>query len=221
VDSEPHFLSLLAADDRCAVEAVSVRRRFARGSVIMRSGDDSASAYVLLEGRVKIAAPDDEGREAVLGFRGPGDVVGELAALDGRPRSSTVAALEPVVALAVPRVDFDRLVNQRPGVGKALIAVLAARLRAADSERADFGTHDVLGRVARRLIELAERYGEETGGGIAISLPLTQEDLAGWTGSSREAVSKALSTLRGLGCVETHRRGLVVADIETLRNYAR
>jgi CRP-like cAMP-binding protein len=220
VEDAPDFLSLLEQDDRDAVEAAAMRREFVRGSVILHRGDDPASVFVLLEGRVKITAPNVHGREAVLAFRGPGDLVGELGSIDGLARSAGVAALEPVVALAIPGRDFRHLLETRPGVGMALLKLVAARLRSADSERADFGAYDVLGRVARRLIELSERYGSAGAAGVEITLPLTQEELAGWAGASREAVSKALTTLRGLGWVETRRREIVVTDIGALRTYA-
>src|SRR3954452_3280705 len=111
-----------------------MRRKFVRGSVILHPGDDPASVFVLVEGRVKITAPNVHGREAVLAFRGPGDLVGELGSIDGLPRSAGVAALEPVVVLAVTGRDFRRLLETRPGIGIALLKLLAARLRSADSE---------------------------------------------------------------------------------------
>lgn len=197
-----------------------MRRAYPRGSIILHAGDEPTGVLVLVEGRVKIAAPSAEGRDTVLGFRGPGDMVGELSAIDGRRRSASIGALEPVVALALAMSDFQRLLNSRPGIGVALLKVLASRLRAADVDLAAFGAHDVLGRVALRLIELCSRYGSSGESGVAITLPLTQEELAGWTGASREAVSKALNTLRGLGWVETRRRELVVTDMDALSTYA-
>jgi CRP/FNR family cyclic AMP-dependent transcriptional regulator len=220
VESTHDFMSLLSPEDRRAVETSGHRRRYGRGSVILNSGDDSASVVIVLEGSVKIARPSFEGHESVLAFCGPGDVVGDLGALDGRERSSDVAALEPVVTLAVGAGEFRRLLQDRPGVARALLNVLAERLRTADRERADFGSYSVTGRVCRRLVDLCEGYGTETESGVEIALPLTQEELAGWTGASREAVSKALGTLRRLGWVETGRRGLVVSDIAALRAYA-
>ena len=215
-----NFLSLLEPDDRAALDRTATRRRYPRGCVLLHRGDDSGGVLVLLEGRVKIATTAADARDAVLGFRGPGDLVGELGAIDGERRSADVAALEPVVALTLAASDFQRLVAERPGIGRALLRVVASRQREADRDLAALGAHDVVGRVARRLIELCERYGSDCEAGVAITLPLTQEELAGWTGSSREAVSKALNTLRGLGWVETRRRELVVRDLTALRTYA-
>jgi CRP/FNR family transcriptional regulator, cyclic AMP receptor protein len=220
VERTQDFLSLLAPGDRAALDRAAMRREYPRGCVILHRGDDAAGVLVLLEGRVKIAAQAADARDAVLAFRGPGDLVGELGAIDGERRSADVAALEPVVALSLARSDFQRLIAEHPGIGMALLRVAASRQRQADGDLAALGAHDVLGRVARRLLELCERYGADCDAGVAITLPITQEELAGWTGSSREAVSKALTTLRGLAWVETRRRELVVTDIEALRTYA-
>jgi CRP-like cAMP-binding protein len=216
----PDFLALLGPDDRTALEAAAMRRSYPRGTILLHGGDDPATVFVLLEGRVKVTATGVDGREVVLAFRGPGDVLGDMAVIDGEKRSASVAALEPITALAFAGSDFRRLIDTRPGVASALLSVVTARLREADSERADLDSHGVLGRVACRLIELCEQYGATRDGGVEITLPLTQEELAGWTGASREAVNKALTTFRGLGWVTTQRRELVVTDVEALRKYA-
>ena len=219
MEAAPSFLSLLDADDRRALEKVTTRRSFPRGAILLHRGADPASVFLLLDGRVKVTAPNEEGREALLGFRGPGDLIGDESAVDGRPRSASVEALEPVVVRACARSEFRRLVASRPAVANALLQIVVDRLREADGERADFGTHDVLGRVARRLLDLADRFGEECRRGVAITLPITQDELAMWTGASREAVSKALGMLRDLGWVETRRRGFVIRDERSLRDY--
>jgi CRP/FNR family cyclic AMP-dependent transcriptional regulator len=220
VEATSSFWSLLGPDAQQALEQVAMRRSYPRGSVVYHSGDDAAGVLVLLDGRVKISTPSVDGQEAVLGFRGPGDLVGELAAIDGHERSASVETLEAVTALACAGRDFRVLVDSTPGVSVALLQVVVGRLRGADAERADFGTHDVLGRVARRLCELADRFGADCDEGIEITLPLTQEELAGWCGASREAVSKALTTMRTLGWIETRRRVVVITDADKLRTYA-
>jgi CRP/FNR family cyclic AMP-dependent transcriptional regulator len=107
--------------------------------------------------------------------------------------------------------------------------MLCQRLRDADRKRIEFGMFDTTGRVAQRLVELAERYSEPyqprhrplPPGSVRITLNLTQEELAGWVGSSREAVSKALRTLRSHGWIETGRRRVIVHNIQALRKHAR
>ncbi|MGH9197897.1 MAG: Crp/Fnr family transcriptional regulator, partial [Acidimicrobiia bacterium] len=101
-----------------------------------------------------------------------------------------------------------------------ILEMQSRRLRYASRQQIEFGAFDSTGRVARRLIELAERFGEDVGGGIKINLSLSQQELAGWTGSSREAVSKALQSLRSRDLIETHRRGITILDMEGLRKRA-
>ena len=176
---------------------------------------------VLLDGRAKVVALTPAGREVIVAVRGPGDLLGEMSAFDGEPRSATVATLEPVDALLVPGSAFAAFLERRPRVALVILRMVAGRLRYADAQQADFATHDVVGRVAHRLVELCERFGEPGADRIEIELPLSQEELAAWTGASREAVSKALQLLRSLRIVETRRRRVAVLDLEALRARAR
>ena len=165
---------------------------------------------------MKISHTSPDGRETVLDFRGPGELVGELSAIDGAPRSSSVTAVEPVEALLVSVRDF-RLLLERPEIAGELLRRLSRRFRDADRKRIEFGASDTVGRAAARLVELAERYGEADGDGLVIDMPLTQEELAGWTGASRAGMAAALRTLRKLGWIETGRRRVRVRDLEALR----
>lgn len=171
-------------------------------------------------GQAKVTALDRAGHEVILGFRGPGQLLGELSAVDAARRSATVTALEPLTALGVPGEAFRALLDHRPAVARALLGVLADRLREADGQRLEYLAYDVPGRLARRLAELAERFGEPADGGVEITLALSQGELAGWLACSREGVAKALATLRGLGWIETRRRHIVVRDLHALRAYA-
>jgi len=142
--------------------------------------------------------------------------VGELAALDQAPRSSSVTAIEPVDALLVPANAFRALLK-RPGLAVRVLAMLSTRFRDADRKRIEFGASDSVGRTAARIVELAERYGERAGDGIVIALPISQEELAGWAAVSRAGMASALRTLRQLGWIETERRRITVWDLDALR----
>jgi CRP-like cAMP-binding protein len=211
------FLAALDEPERSDLLGRGGRRRYRRGATVFHEGGGSDEIVVVLSGRVKVSTVTADGKEVVLAFRGPGDLLGELSAIDGDPRSATVAALEPVEAAVVTATDFRAFLSAHPRVAILLLEMLARRLRDADRKRVEFGAHDTLGRVAARLVELAERYGEPVTDGVRITLPLSQEELAGWTGSSREAVGKALHALRGLGWVRTERRRITVLEMEPLR----
>jgi CRP-like cAMP-binding protein len=186
----------------------------------MNAGTLSNSVVVILEGRVKLSFFTDEGHEVVLGIRGPGDLLGELSALDGRPHSATATALEPVEAMIVATPDFHAFLLDHPRVSLMLLRMLTARLRDADEKRIEFAAYDSVGRVARRLVEMADRFGDQQDDGLLITLPLSQEELAGWTGSSREAVSKALQALRARGLIDTKRRAVTILDLPGLERRA-
>ena len=214
------FLGSLSAEEQDAFVRRGRRRRYPGGTALFREGEQSEGILVVLRGRVKVSFFTDEGREIVLSVRGPGDLLGELSTIDGEPRSATGTALGPVEALLVGADDFAAILEEHPRVGVLLLKMLSRRLREATRRRIEYGAFDTLGRVASRLVELADQYGEDSPAGVRILLPLTQVELAGWVGASREAVSLALRTLRRQGCVETHRRGITVLDREALRRQA-
>jgi CRP/FNR family transcriptional regulator, cyclic AMP receptor protein len=214
------FLALLEPDERESLEAGGRRRSFDRGEALLVEGTPGDQVLVLLGGRVKASCATPEGKEMVLGFCGPGDVLGELSALDDEPRSSTVTALEEVEALTVPRSHFRAFLDTHPRVAILLIRMLSRRFRGADRKRIEFGGSKTLGRVAARLVELAERYGKPEEGRLVIDLPVSQDELAGWCGASREATAGALQTLRELGLVETERRRITVLDVDAMRRHA-
>ena len=214
------FLDLLDADDRRELEARAGRRRFKPGATLTHAGAPGSEVLVLLSGRAKVSIDTEDGREVVLTFCGPGHLIGEFAVIDSEARSGTTEALEPIEALALSGPDFLALLEQRPGISLALLRNLVRRFRDADRIRIEFASAQTLGRVAARLMELADRHGEPAPDGIAITLPISQEELAGWAGASREAAAKALQTLRELGLVRTERRRIVILDEEGLRRQA-
>jgi CRP-like cAMP-binding protein len=152
----------------------------------------------------------------VLAFRGPGELVGEQSAIDGEPRSASIVAVEEVEALVLTHQGFLAFLADHPPAALALLRILSRRLREADEKRIEFSTFTTIGRVAARLLELADRYGHEEDGMVRIALPLSQEELAGATGSSLESVGRALQTMRSLKCVETRRREIWVRDRQAL-----
>ncbi|RCG21868.1 Crp/Fnr family transcriptional regulator [Sphaerisporangium album] len=213
------FLSLLTADEIADLTAAGRKRRWDRGATVMAEGDTADWVLVLTSGRVKVSSHTAGGTEVVLAIRGPGALLGEMSGISDEPRSGTVTALEPVEGVVVR--DFAAFLHEHGRVAVLLLRLLVGRLRDSDRKRIEYGAFDTTGRVATRLVELAERFGEPTNGGVKVALPLSQDELAGWTGASREAVSKALRSLRDRGLIETGRRRVVIYDLEGLRRRAR
>jgi CRP/FNR family transcriptional regulator, cyclic AMP receptor protein len=217
-DRPDEFLASLTDEERSALRAAGRVRRFTKGEAIFHEGDDPGGVVAVLTGTVKVSVIGVGGREVVLRFPGPGELVGELAAIGDRPRTATVTAVDDVEAIAVRATDFRRFVLEHPRVAPLVFEHVAALLAEADRQRIDFATRDVTARIAGRLIELAETVGEpEPGAGVRITLPLSQEELAAWSGASREAVARSLHLLRELGWIETRRREIKVLNIDAMR----
>jgi CRP/FNR family cyclic AMP-dependent transcriptional regulator len=166
---------------------------------------------------VKVSLHTPAGRELVLAVKEPGELLGELSALDRRRRSATAQALEPVDALIVDTEQFTDFVASQPRVALRLVRVLATQLRGTDHDSIERYSGDVTSRVARRLVELADRFGEHASSGLEIALPLSHSDLAAWVGASRESTSRALGRLRAQHCVRTGHRRITISDLARLR----
>lgn len=218
----PTFLDALQEEQRRELRRRATPRRFARGSALAHTGQAGDRVFVLTTGHVKLTRVTPEGRDVMLALRGPGDLVGEQSAIDGEVRSATITALDAVEALAIAPTDFLNYVTTVPDAALYVMRTLAERLRDADGKRVEHAAHDVVGRLSVRIGELCERFGVPApdGSGTRIDLPLTQEDLAGWVGASRESTARALSQMRDLGWVTTARRSIVCHDPEALRRRA-
>jgi CRP-like cAMP-binding protein len=181
-------------------------------------GQLGAPVITVLQGRVRVSALASDGRELVLAFRGPGAIIGEIAALDEGRCSASVVAIDEVTAIVLTAPEFHQFLHARPEAAIALLKLLVHRLRDADRKRIEFAALDTPGRVAARIVELADRFGhQQPDGTTIITLTLSQEQLATWVGSSREATVKALAQLRNLGWVQTGRRHIQVHDLPALR----
>lgn len=202
-----------------ALRAEGHSRTLLRGQTLFVEGDRPERVFLIERGRVLITCTGLEGKETVLGLEGPGDVLGELSVLDGGPRSATAVTLEPVEAVVAPASALLRAARDAE-TAHELIRILARRLRESNRRRIEFFSLDTLGRVAWRLVELAERFGHQTPEGVAVDLPISQDQLASWCAASREATVKALASLRNLGAITTGRRHILVADPEVLRRHA-
>jgi CRP/FNR family cyclic AMP-dependent transcriptional regulator len=183
----------------------------------MFQGEHDERLLLLLGGRVKVTSAAHGEHELLLAIRDPGDLLGELAFIDGMARVATVATLEPVDALVLPGRAFRAHLETAPRVAVALLESVSARFRESTEKRLQFAAADTLGRLSSRIVELADRYGEPTDDGIAVAMPISQEELASWTGASRAGVAQGLQKLRELGWLATERRRLVILDAAALR----
>jgi len=218
---EMALLDVLDPASRAELRARGRLQRYRLGGVLLYEGQVDAPVVAVLEGHVRVSALASDGRELVLALRGPGAILGELAALERSRCSATVRAIEEVRAIVLSSAEFGEFLRARPDAAIALLRLVAHRLRDADRKRVEFAALDTPGRVAARIVELAERFGQpEPDGSVLIALALSQEELATWAGSSREATVKALGQLRDCGWLDTGRRRIRVNDLSALRRRA-
>jgi len=211
------LLANLPSDALARLAGAARRRSYRRGEVIFHQGDPGDSLHFLTEGRVKVVLDAETGEEAVIAILGPGECFGELALIDGEPRSATVETLEPVQTLSLSRADFMAVIRENPVVAERMLITLAGMVRRTDESMADLVFLDLEGRLVKKLLELADAHGRDVNGAIEIELPMTQEDLAAMIGATRASVNKLLGWYEDRGAIQRRGRRIAIFDRERLR----
>jgi CRP-like cAMP-binding protein len=203
-------------DDRALerVAAASTSRELRRGDVVFAEGAEPHHLSVVEDGRVAIASRSDDGRESVFALMERGALFGEMGLLDGLGRSAEARALEPSQVTEIPYEPVREAFDERPELLWGVVALLAGRLRTMDAQLADSVFLDVTGRTAKRLLDLAD-------GADEFQLPVTQEELAGMVGASRERVNKAIASFVRLGWIDQSERRYRILDRIELTRRAR
>lgn len=192
-----------------------------KGQVIFRQGEPGTRLYLVLDGKAKLFYTAPDGRENMLAVIGPGDVIGELSLFDPGERTATAAALTDCRVVSLDHEALRPWLREHLDVAEALLAAMARRLRRTNEAMADLVFTDVPGRVAKAILDLAGRFGEEGTGGVLVRLDLTQEELAQLVGASRETVNKALSEFAARGWLRQAGGNLLILDRDRLANRAR
>ncbi|HLV81490.1 MAG TPA: Crp/Fnr family transcriptional regulator [Chthonomonadaceae bacterium] len=197
------------------------RRKYPAKEPLFRQGDPGYTLYIVLSGRVQIETMTASGETVHIANRGPGEHFGELALIDGKPRMADAVTASPCELLMLDRTEFIRCVEASPRIALGVMASLAERLRQAADHLASRQELDVLGRVSEALLGLAAAHGvAEPSGGKRIAVPITRQQLAEQTGTTRESVSRALSSLKAVQALDTDGRQLIVLNEKKLRQYA-
>jgi len=219
------FLASLGREELAALGSVGHNRTYRRGDRLFLEGDSSDAVYIVVDGQARVFTVTAEGNEVTLCVRGPGDLIGEMAALDpGSVRSASVVALDPLRCHVIHAEELNALLGTHPRATLAVLRLLIGRLRDADRRRTEFGSYNATRRLARVLVEAVD----EAAPGRPVSplreselgLALSQQELAGLIGASRESVARALAELRSRGFVSTGRRAITIRDAAGLRRYA-
>ncbi len=176
-------------------------KSFSRGDIILSQQEEGDSLFIIMKGRVRIFLMAEDGREVILSILKPGDFFGEMALIDGKPRSASALALEPTDLLVLKRGDFVNEVKRVPEIALKIMTEMSGRLREADERIGSLSLLDVYGRVARVLLQLAKSEGKPCPEGILIESLPTHHEIASMVGSSRETVSRVLGGLSRRGYI--------------------
>jgi CRP/FNR family transcriptional regulator/CRP/FNR family cyclic AMP-dependent transcriptional regulator len=195
------------------------KRTFAKGMIIFHKGSLARSLYIIESGQVRIFLVDESGHEISLNIYGPGKLFGELALLDGLPRSAGAVVMDRTVVYSLYREDLLHCLEASPRLAESIIQELAARLRYTTTCFEQLAFLDVHGRVAARLLELADRYGAPSDGAV-IELQLTQTELASWVVARRESVNKVLGAFRDDGLIQIEELRIRILDRPGLERVA-
>lgn len=188
-----------------------------KGDVLFRKGSEGTDLYIIRSGRVKIVLPSRGGEEVILALFSETDFFGEMALLDGIPRSADAIALEPCELLVLSRTDFMKFLMSNERAVQAILSSLSMRLRKTDDHLEDTCFLNISARFAKKLVELAESVDQENEDAPVIDLDLTQSDLASMIGATRESVNKELRLLREKGLITTTGNRIRISNIERLK----
>jgi CRP/FNR family transcriptional regulator/CRP/FNR family cyclic AMP-dependent transcriptional regulator len=214
-------VSLLAglSDEELSALADSLgKRTFGKGVIIFHRDSPGHTLYIIETGRVRIFLLSETGQEISLNIYGPGDSFGEMALLDGLPRSAGAITMEKTVVLTLHRDQFLRHIEAQPKMAMRIMEVLSRRLRYTTDYAGNLAFLDVYGRVAAKLLELADRYGVENEEGVVIDLRLTQAELASWVAATREFVNKVLGVYRDQGLIRIDGQRIAIVNRRGLTN---
>lgn len=192
-----------------------------RGATLFYEGDPGDQLYFVISGKIKLGRTASDGRENLVAIMGPGEIFGEMALFDPGPRSTSATAVSETRLAGVKHASLKKAMEKSPSISAQVLQALARRLRRTNENLADLVFSDVPGRVAKALLDLADRFGRPATDGILVAHELTQEELAQLVGASRETVNKALADFAQRGWIRLEGKSVLIADSERLARRAR
>jgi CRP/FNR family cyclic AMP-dependent transcriptional regulator len=211
------LLEGLPEDERAELMRAGRRRRFARNEVVFHDGDPGDTLHLILKGHVAVRVTTPMGDVALVRVLGPGQIFGELALVDPAPRVGTVVSLDASETLAIHNTILEALRRSQPNVDELLMHSIVAELRRVSAQLVEVMYVPVEKRLRRRLVELATLFGDS----VPVTIPLTQEELAQLTGTTRPTANKVLQGAQDAGVLKVGRAKIEVLDLEHLRRLAR
>lgn len=218
--SRAPLFEALDSESAAELRTIVTEVRLSRGQRLFAEGDEGDRLFVVLDGKIKLTRMASDGRENLVSVLGPGEMFGELSLFDPRPRTMSATAVTETELAALAHAALRPWLTSRPQVAMHLLGALARRLRRTNEVMADLVFTDVPGRVAKALLDLSDRFGQQQDDGIHVHHDLTQEELAQLVGASRETVNKALADFAGRGWLQISARSVVIKEPERMRRRA-
>jgi CRP-like cAMP-binding protein len=207
----------LGREDLESLEKIAKRRKLGADTALFFEGDRADALYIVVSGSLKVHRTLDDGREKILNTMGPGEIFGELAMLDGQPRSASVDTVDPTELIAIARSDFRALAMAKPAILWRLLEGLSERLRILNEAQLDVAFQDSPYRIAQAITKLAEKHGEPTKDGVRVRESFGVKALADMAATTPARVGRALEKLEDQGLVRIAKGDLVVPDLAALK----
>jgi CRP/FNR family transcriptional regulator, cyclic AMP receptor protein len=216
VSAVPIFGELDPPDIKKITE-IGINRKYTKNGIVFLEEEEGAALFIIISGKVKIVRTDDEGKEVILSILGEGDFFGEMAILDGLPRSATVVSIDESELFMIHRRDFLQLIERSPQVAVSLLRELTRRLRKSDEQIKSLSLKDAVGRVANVILQLADDLGKIKKGQVIIEDFPLQQDLANMAGTSRETISRTIHQFIREGYLEQRGNSIIITNYEKFK----
>ncbi len=207
----------LSSDILDGITEISATKSLGDRTILFLKGDTGTGLYGVLSGKVKISIDSPSGKELIIGFMEPGDIFGEIALFDGKPRTANATVVGPTRLLSIPHRDFIPFLEKKPEVFLYFMNLVCERLRATNQVLEDSSFLELPERLAKKLVDLTEKSRSGAQSGAPSSLKLSQQELGKMMGISRESINKQLQVWRKKGWVELERGQIVIHDLEALQ----
>lgn len=209
----------LAPADLAAIDEVTIERRYKKNMIIFMEGEPGEGFHYIKSGKVKITQMAPDGREHIINILGPGEVFAEVLLFNRGPYPATAVAIEDSVIGIIKNNDLEKVVTENSRIALHIIRVMSKKLIHAQMKIRTLALSDTVSRTAQVLVRLSRQYGQPVTGGVQIAIDMTRQDLANLVGTTRETVSRVLSSLKKDKVIDFAEHQIIILDEKSLRRY--
>lgn len=209
----------LAPADLAIIDQVTIERRYKKNMIIFMEGEPGEGFHYIKRGKVKIAQLTQDGREHIINILGPGEVFAEVLLFNRGTYPATAVAIEDSLIGMIKNSELEKVVTENSRIALQIIRVMSKKLLQAQKKIKTLALSDTFSRTAQILTRLSQQYGQETGGGVQIAVDMTRQDLANLVGTTRETMSRVLSSLKKDKVIDFADQQIIIVDKARLDRY--